>query len=236
MNDICLYFEHVLFENHQILARGSVKTATSAFISIGSVKQVVRHRISLQFFYLDLSTLDNFSISIIYININMRIQSIDDDYTMNESIQMKNWSMLVNEMRFHLQIIDAAELLCDMMGLILFSMLVSSTLVIAFSLFVFELNESINLEVASAFIDVMGCLGLSFAHFYLSERITTDLLDIGDIFYNSPWYRLPKKRQKLVMMPIIRAGRVFRLTGFGLFDCSLEMFSAVMKAFFLFLF
>lgn len=56
---------------------------------------------------------------------------------------------------------------------------------------------------------------------------TTDLLEIGDIFYNSAWYRLPIKEQRLLALPIQRSQREFRLSGLGFLDCSLAVYSSV---------
>lgn len=99
---------------------------------------------------------------------------------------------------------------------------------IAFNLFVFELNDTLNLEIVIASIDLAAYPGLTFLYFYLSEWITSDLLDISDVFYNSSWYYLPLQHQKLLVLPIMRAGRDLRLKSLGLFDCSLAVFASVM--------
>lgn len=114
-----------------------------------------------------------------------------------------------------------------MMEVVLFILNLACTLVIAFNLFVVEISDAFTLEAMVALVDLIVILGEMFVFSYLSEWITTDLLDIGDIFYNSPWYRLPIKQQKLLVLPIQRTGRELRLTGLGLFDCSLMRFSAV---------
>lgn len=126
-----------------------------------------------------------------------------------------------------LKIPSLVQSVCDMMEAILFNMIFTCTVVIAFNLFVIESSDGYNFEMIIAFIDLSFMVGLTFAYFYLSEWITTDLLEIGDIFYDSPWYRLPTKHQKLLTLPIQRAGRELRLTGLGLFDCSLAVFSGV---------
>lgn len=114
-----------------------------------------------------------------------------------------------------------------MMELVLFNMATTCVIIIAFNLLVVELNDTFNMEAMIAFIDLYLMLGLTFAHFYLSEWITSDLSDIGDIFYNSPWYQLPLKQQTLMALPIQRAGRVFRLQCLGLCNCSLAIFASV---------
>lgn len=113
------------------------------------------------------------------------------------------------------------------MSFILFEMTLACTIIIAFSLFVVELNDSLNVEILVALIDMAICVGLTFVYFYFSEWVTSDLLQVGDVFYDSLWYRLPTMKQKLLVLPIQRGGREFRLTGLGFFDCSLAIFSTV---------
>lgn len=113
------------------------------------------------------------------------------------------------------------------MGPILFNCMFTCIASIAFNLFVIESNGTPNFQKIVALIDLVGILMLTFVHFSLSEWITNVLLEIGDDFYNSRWYRLPNKQQKLMTLPIQRAQREFRLTGLGLFECSLYVFDAV---------
>lgn len=113
------------------------------------------------------------------------------------------------------------------MEMILFTMALSYTIVIALCLFAVELNELISIETLVAFINLIVVLVIMFIYCYLSEWVTSDLLEIGEIFYNSPWYELAVKEQQLLTLPIQRAHRVFRLKGLGLFECSLFVFSSV---------
>lgn len=113
------------------------------------------------------------------------------------------------------------------MEIILFYLTLDCTIVIAFNLYVLEVTDAIDAETMAVFIDVFDTVLITFFYFYLSEWITADLLAIGDHFYDSPWYLLPVKQQRLLMLPICRAQRVFRFKGLGLFDCSLEVFSMV---------
>lgn len=114
------------------------------------------------------------------------------------------------------------------MKIILFYITLDCTVVIALNLYVFELIDTIDLQIMAALIDLLNMVFMTFSYFYLSERITADLLEIGDIFYDSLWYRLPAKQQRLLVLPIERAQRVFRLNGLGLFDCSLATFLTVL--------
>lgn len=118
------------------------------------------------------------------------------------------------------------------MELISFTMILNCTLNIALNLLAIELNDAISAAMLNVFINFSLILLSTFLYCYLSECLTADLLDIADIFYDSAWYQLGVKEQRLAMLPIERAQRVFRLRGLGLFDCSLTVFSSV-RAFFL---
>lgn len=122
---------------------------------------------------------------------------------------------------------SVARSLCNMMELILFNLTFTCITAIAFNLFVIDLNDSLSYEIIVALADLFFVLNLTLAHFYLSEWITSDLLEIGNIFYNGAWYRLPTMQQKLLVLPIQRAGRPLHLEGLGLFDCSLAVFVSV---------
>lgn len=60
-----------------------------------------------------------------------------------------------------------------------------------------------------------------------SEKVTNDLFESGDLFYESPWYRLPVKLQKLYILPVQRSQKEFRLSGLGIIECSLGVFASV---------
>lgn len=115
-----------------------------------------------------------------------------------------------------------------MMKSIVFNTILTCVATIACNLIVIELNDSLSLEICVAFIDLIVIVGITFVYCFLAEWITTDLLQIGDILYNSPWYQvLSTNKQKLLILPFIRAGRELRLTGLGFFDCSLAVFAWV---------
>lgn len=120
-----------------------------------------------------------------------------------------------------------ADSLKAIMNMILFNITLACSTNIACNLYVLELNAAINVEAIAAFLNMFVILGLTFGYYYFAERITQDLLSIGDAFYGSAWYRLEGKNQKLLMLPIMRAQRVFRLSGLGIFYCSLSVFSKV---------
>lgn len=114
------------------------------------------------------------------------------------------------------------------MEMILFQITLTCTIAIALNLFVIELNDLFSIETTIAMVNIVVVTLPMAIYCYLSEWITSDLLEVGDIFYNSKWYRLPFEEQRLVALPIERAQRVFRLRGLGLFDCSLAVFYSVM--------
>lgn len=116
------------------------------------------------------------------------------------------------------------------MKLILFTMAFFCIIVIAMSLFVIEMY-GVGVEAIFAINAISFVLLVMYQYCHLSEGITTDMMEIGDIFYASEWFRLPAKKQRLLVLPIGRAHREFRLRGLGLFDCSLPVYSAVKHIF-----
>lgn len=113
------------------------------------------------------------------------------------------------------------------MQVILFTMTLTYTLAISLDMFVIELSGAISIETLNAAFDLIITLMLLFTYCYLSECLTSDLLKIGEIFYNSAWYGWPVKQQKLLILSIGRGQHVFRLTSLELFECSLAIFSSV---------
>lgn len=110
---------------------------------------------------------------------------------------------------------------------ILFAMILTCSVALALDLFAIELAGVISVETTNAVLNINLLLILIFTYCYRSECVTTDLLEIGDNFYNSEWYRLPVKQQQLLALPIERAHSEFRFKGLGLLNCSLAVFSSV---------
>lgn len=111
---------------------------------------------------------------------------------------------------------------------VLFFQLLICVINIAFGLFSLDqtLNE-FNSTMGHSIISIFCILSLALIYFYYGDRVTADLFKIGDIFYNSLWYKIPAQKQKLLIFPIRRAQQEFRLKGFEIFICSLEYFGAV---------
>lgn len=116
----------------------------------------------------------------------------------------------------------------NIMNEIIFIALLTSIIIIAFNLFALESNETFSVQALVGFFLMVCLLPLIFAICYFGETITTNLFDIGDIFYDSPWYRLPAEQQLLILLPIQRTGRYFRFKSMDLIECSLDTFSLVM--------
>lgn len=113
------------------------------------------------------------------------------------------------------------------MDVVSFMITAECSISIAFNLFVLEFIDNVVVKYM-AFLNISMNFEIVFAYFYLSERITTDLLSIGDLFYNSTWYQqLSAKQQKCLTVSMIRSQCEIRLTGFGIVDCSLITFSKV---------
>lgn len=121
----------------------------------------------------------------------------------------------------------------NIMSEIIFIALLTNIIILAFNLYAVESNDLFSLEAIVGSLTIVGLLPLTFGYCYLAELMTSSLDDIGDIFYNSPWYELPAKQQKIVILPIQRTGREFSFQCLGLIDCSLVTFSSVWT-FFLF--
>lgn len=70
------------------------------------------------------------------------------------------------------------------------------------------------------------CMLVILCHF--SEKFTDRSNEVGEMVYSEVfWYKLPIAQQKTLIFVIRRAQQHFRLRGYGIFDCSLEMFLKV---------
>lgn len=118
----------------------------------------------------------------------------------------------------------------------LFSTIISAgvffqLLACALSLAVHMVGLEISSIASSTFITSVCATAIiissTFAYCYFSENVTNDLASIGESFYSSKWYQLPINQEKLFIMPIQRSQIEFRITGLGLVDCSLVIFTSV---------
>lgn len=109
---------------------------------------------------------------------------------------------------------------------ILFYQLLVCAVIIAFNLFGLE-TATLDMHTFLAAAELIDTVILTYIYCYLSEQITSDLVDIGDIFYGSDWYGMPVKFQKLVALPILRSQREIQLSGLELIDCTLTIYLSV---------
>lgn len=99
---------------------------------------------------------------------------------------------------------------------------------IAFGLFSLDQTlDEFNSTAEHSIVSIFCMLSLALIYFYYADRLTVDLLEIGDVFYNLLWYKLPAQEQKLLIFPIRRAQQEFRLKGIEIFICSLQYFGTV---------
>lgn len=116
----------------------------------------------------------------------------------------------------------------DVMIDVLFYQLLVCAVIIAFNLFSLESTKSIyDLHSIVSFTELTSTVVPTYIYCSLSDNFTSDLEDIGDVFYESTWFKMPVKYQRFMIMPIMRSQREIRLSGFGLIDCSLNVFLAV---------
>lgn len=109
----------------------------------------------------------------------------------------------------------------------LFFQLLICAVCLAVYLVEIEKHHAISMRFLVSIFGVITIVAPTYVYCFLSENVTHDLATIGDIFYNFTWYRLPIKQQKLINFAIMRALKNYRMTGFGLVECSLRVFTSV---------
>lgn len=110
----------------------------------------------------------------------------------------------------------------------LFFDLFYSVLFIAFSLFALDHSmEQINLNSIICIECLFFAILITYILCSLSEKMTQQSYRIGDTLFESKWYKLPIKEQKLLILFIQRSQKEFRLNGYKIIDCSLKTFVAV---------
>lgn len=109
----------------------------------------------------------------------------------------------------------------------LFFSLLSYAVTIALFLFDLELAPLMSFASFGLMISLTNLLTQIVLYCTSSENLTYDLIATGDLFYDSTWFQLPIKLQKLYLLPIQRSRKEFRLNGRGIIECSLRVFAAV---------
>lgn len=114
-----------------------------------------------------------------------------------------------------------------MTGMIFFQLL-CSVVIIAFILVAFNETNGYNLQMLLANCNIFALnVIMCYVYCYFSEQVTGIAVDIGDVVYKSLWYKMPVKDQILIGLVIVRAQKEFRMSGFGIIECSLELFLTV---------
>lgn len=114
------------------------------------------------------------------------------------------------------------------MNEVLFLRLLACSATMALNLFAMELSDTFSLETLANLYTMVTVLAMTFLHCYYVETVTNALLGVGDIFYDSPWYKGAIGQNAIVLlMPIQRAQREFRLVTFNMIKCSLTVFLKV---------
>lgn len=114
-----------------------------------------------------------------------------------------------------------------LMSGIIFIVLLSCVLFLVLMLLKMDQFTTITYDSISIFDALLTYSIICYVYCRFSENITSKSLEIGDIVYNSLWYKMPLKEQKLIILMIQRSQKEFRLSGLGLVDCSLATFLAV---------
>lgn len=129
---------------------------------------------------------------------------------------------------FLLFLFSVAENIRDIMQSALFYQLIECISFVAFSLFALdESMEEINLNTFMSFSALLYAIFSTIIYCYFADRLTADLFEVGDIFYESMWYKLPNQEQKASILSIQRAHRIFRMKCYGIVDCTLDTFTKV---------
>lgn len=110
---------------------------------------------------------------------------------------------------------------------LLFNQLLTCVVFLALNLFSLDLSVKLNMSLILNMNCLIQYVVICFIYCYFSEKVTQISLEIGVTIYDSTWYALPIKLQKLTILMISNSQREFRFKGFGMIDCSLAMFLSV---------
>lgn len=113
------------------------------------------------------------------------------------------------------------------MSTVFFYQLLLCAVDIAFFLFLFESDNLFSFTILVSVVGLASVLLPTFYYCILSENLTLDLSEIGDVFYNCSWYELSVKQEKWFILPIRRCQKTFDISGLGIVECSLGVFASV---------
>lgn len=94
-------------------------------------------------------------------------------------------------------------------------------------LFSLEANGILSVYGMSSAYALVIELAITFFYCLISEALTVDLYEIGDVFYELAWYQLPIKQQTLIMPALQLSQQECHLKGIGMVECSLNVFGKV---------
>lgn len=120
-----------------------------------------------------------------------------------------------------------ADVFSRIMSSTFFFQLLCSAINTAILLLAIDIDHLFTITTIAVMYGLVCVFVQTFFYCYLSEEVTSKLLSIGDIFYESAWYQLPVKQQQMVQFPILRSRKEFRLMGLGIINCSLWVFASV---------
>lgn len=89
-------------------------------------------------------------------------------------------------------------------------------------------QKEINFNALVVYYFLFTSICLNFILCYYADNLSNETCGIGDELYNSQWYEMPISHQKLLLVPICRSQKIFRLTGFGIFTYSLQNFARIL--------
>lgn len=121
---------------------------------------------------------------------------------------------------------SVAYAFADIISVILFVLLLSYAVSIAMFAVSLNLMEQYSVAYLTLMVSILNLLTQLIIYCAFSEKLTNDLLSTSDHFSGLYWYRMPVRIQKVIILPILRTQREFRLTGLGIVECSLRVFAS----------
>lgn len=165
-----------------------------------------------------------------------RVRKIDDiltkssilplhtSYSTSTLISMK----IIEEIRIHNECIRIAGMLQDVMSAIIFEQLVMGNTGIAFTAFKLAYQATTaNFDVLVSIYELNFSLMPTYIYCHLSNEVMFSFAEIGDIFYECPWYKLHRRQKQMLLLAIQRAQQGFCFNGLGLIYCTLDGFLSV---------
>lgn len=120
-----------------------------------------------------------------------------------------------------------ADIIADVMSATLFALLLMYGITIAVFMIGLAATNTFDFEFLGTFSGTIVILIQLIIYCHLSENVTNHLALTGDLFYESQWFPLPVKLQRVYILPILRSQKDFRVTGLGIIECSLRVFASV---------